>query len=261
VLTAPTKKPGFVQGLTAVGGAFSFLGKQPDAWPAATVPILVFLAISGVGAVSGSLLLAPLAIQWLGLDAATAWYGTVGRGAIGTLSFVLSGAVGVLSAFLLTPTISAPALERLVKLQEDQWNAPPHREQGWIREWWCGLQSQAFSFAVSVPILIVLALLEFTMPWASFVLAPLQWLVICLALAWNLLDTPLTLRGVSASARIGLLLGHRGAVLGFGSAFALLFWIPCLGIVLLPVGAIAATRLVWAMAGGAPERLLPEPRD
>jgi CysZ protein len=255
------QKPGFKDGLTSVGGAFGFLAKQPETWPAAIVPTLVFMAIASLGAVLGSIWLTPLAIGLVGLDGTTEWYGALGRGALGVVSFLLSGAVGVVSSFFLTPPLSAPALEHLVKVQEDALEAPPRREQSFIAELWCGLKSQALAVAVSVPILVVLALVQFVLPWTAIVLAPAQWLVLCLAVAWNLLDTPLTLRGVPASVRIGLLLDHRPAILGFGAAFALLFWVPCLGIVLLPVGAVAATRLVWAMTGGAPDRLLPAAKD
>jgi CysZ protein len=255
--TRPIQKPGFGAGLISLGGAMKFLAKEPESWPVAIVPTLVFLAISSLGAVLGSIWLTPHVIAWLGLHDATTWYAAVGRGALGVLSFLLSGAVGVVSAFFMTPTLSAPALERLVALQEGALNVAPRREQGWIAEFWCGLKSQVLALAVSVPILLVLAVLQFAVPPAAVILAPLQWLVICLAVAWNLLDTPLTLRGIPASARIGLLLDHRPAILGFGAAFAVLFLIPCLGIVLLPVGAVAATRLVHAMTGGQPERLLP----
>jgi hypothetical protein len=41
-------------------------------------------------------------------------------------------------------------------------------------------------------------------------------------------------------------------VIGFGTAFALLFWLPCCGIVMLPVGVAAATRLVWEIQGMTP---------
>jgi hypothetical protein len=38
---------------------------------------------------------------------------------------------------------------------------------------------------------------------------------------------------------------HFAVVLGFGSAFSLVFWLPCLGVVMLPVGVAAATQLYW----------------
>jgi uncharacterized protein involved in cysteine biosynthesis len=39
---------------------------------------------------------------------------------------------------------------------------------------------------------------------------------------------------------------HFSAVLGFGAAFTLVFWVPCFGTLMLPVGVAAATALYWA---------------
>jgi uncharacterized protein involved in cysteine biosynthesis len=45
--------------------------------------------------------------------------------------------------------------------------------------------------------------------------------------------------------RFTLVMRHKRTFLGFGSAFALLFWVPCFGVLLLPVGAAASTRVLW----------------
>ena len=42
--------------------------------------------------------------------------------------------------------------------------------------------------------------------------------------------------------------------LGFGLTFALIFWVPCCGVALLPVGAAAATRLLAQIEGFAAPR-------
>ena len=41
---------------------------------------------------------------------------------------------------------------------------------------------------------------------------------------------------------------HIVTCLGFGAAFTLLFWVPCFGVLMLPVGVVAATDVVWALA-------------
>jgi hypothetical protein len=43
---------------------------------------------------------------------------------------------------------------------------------------------------------------------------------------------------------------HFACVAGFGAVFALSFWLPCCAVVLLPVGAVAATRLSSAILFG-----------
>jgi hypothetical protein len=56
------------------------------------------------------------------------------------------------------------------------------------------------------------------------------------------------LRGVGFRARLTLVRENFACVLGFGIAFAFGFWL-CCGIALLPVGVIAATRLLAAILG------------
>jgi uncharacterized protein involved in cysteine biosynthesis len=53
------------------------------------------------------------------------------------------------------------------------------------------------------------------------------------------------LRGIGARQRFQLMKRHLGLVLGFGTAFALVFWLPCCSVVMLPVGVVAATQLLW----------------
>ena len=60
-----------------------------------------------------------------------------------------------------------------------------------------------------------------------------------------LFDYPLTLRGIGSRERFRFMSRHFSVVLGFGCAFSLVFWLPCLGILMLPVGAAAATQLYW----------------
>jgi uncharacterized protein involved in cysteine biosynthesis len=97
-------------------------------------------------------------------------------------------------------------------------------------------------------------------PGAIVVTLPAGLLLTSLLVAWGLFDYPLTLRGFGFRARLDLLAQNFGAVLGFGAAFALVFWLPCVGVMLLPVGAIAATRLVCGILGletassGVPQR-------
>jgi len=79
------------------------------------------------------------------------------------------------------------------------------------------------------------------------VLAALQALLVCFAVAWNLLGYPLSLRGVRARAQLRLMSSHALAVLGFGGAFALASLIPGMALLLLPAGVVGATRLTHRM--------------
>jgi uncharacterized protein involved in cysteine biosynthesis len=251
------EKPGFLAGLASVTGAFGFLQRDSGTWPVAAVPALVFAALVSVGTIGGAWGLLPWLYEALGLVDPATWYATAGKVLVSVLSLLASLFVGVFVAFALTPVLSAPALERLVALQEAELGVPARREQGWLSELVCGFKAQLIALCVMTPLLVGLWLLGFFVPPAAVLTTPLQLLVVALGLAWNLFDIPLTLRGVSAAARIAVLQDHLPAVLGFGLAFSALFWIPCFGIVMLPVGAVAATRLVWRILESDP-RALPE---
>jgi hypothetical protein len=127
-----------------------------------------------------------------------------------------------------------------------------------LAEIWCGFRAQIFVLICVVPLLGLLWIVELLVPPAMVLTLPIKLVVTSFALAWNLLDYPLTLRGVRMRERFLLFTRHKGACLGFGVAFALVFWIPCgCQIVLLPIGAAAATDLVWQLLGSDPS-LLPE---
>ena len=173
------------------------------------------------------------------------WYGQAGASVLTWVGYVLSVILGLLLAVGLTPPLSSPALERIVAQVEGSLGVPERAPIGFFAEIWCGVRAQAMAAAITIPILLLLWIIEFFVSPAVFVTVPLKFLVSAFGLAWNLFDYPLTLRGMRIRARLRLLAGHKAAAFGFGIAFALLFWLPCFGVLMLPVGVAAATRLVW----------------
>jgi CysZ protein len=173
---------------------------------------------------------------------------------------LLAALLGLLLALLITPPLSGPALERIVAIQERELGVPPRDALGLLSEMWCALRAQAFAAIFALPSLFLLWLVEFLFPPAAVVTTPLKLIVVSLSVAWNLFDYPLTLRGVRMRERFALVMAHKRACLGFGGAFAALFWVPCFGVLLLPVGVAAATRLLWQMLDADPALLPGLPR-
>ena len=82
---------------------------------------------------------------------------------------------------------------------------------------------------------------------------PLQVITLALVLSWNLLDYPLTMRGVPMRRRAALLRENWPTTLGFGLGFAVVFMVPCGAVLLLPAGVAGATRIAtdWLRAESA----------
>lgn len=233
---------GFLSPFAALRGLLTL----PAAWRFALVPALVF----------GLLELAFVFLSWRYLkpwvSAELAGNGSLrqwGSSAASWLSVLLASAVGWLVAAFLAPALSAPALERIVALEEARLGAPERPPLGVVQELLCGLRSLLVGSALSLPLLLGLTLLEFAFPPVAVLSTPLKFLIGAWGVAWSLFDYPMSLRGIGAHARLAFMRRHAAAVLGFGLAFSLVFWLPCFGILMLPVGVAAATRLYWDIHG------------
>jgi len=251
-------RPGFRAGFGAVFWGPGFLVRTPRSWPYAWVPALILVVLSlalGWAAVAG---VHALVDGWLG--AATSWYGRAAHSALAWTGSVLGAVLGFLVALALTPPLSGPALERMVAQVEHAIGAPPRAPIGLLAEMWCALRAQALAAMFAVPLLALLWIVELLFAPAVFVTVPLKFVVTAVCLAWNLFDYPLTLRGVRMRDRLRLVRAHKAAAFGFGLAFAIVFWIPCFGVLLLPVGVVAAARLVWQMLEADPSVLPQIPR-
>jgi len=231
-------------GFRAIFAGFRRLARLPKSYPFALVPALVF----GVLEVSFVMLSLRVLSPWVrGALAGQGAVRSLGVSALSWLSVAVGCVVGWFVAALLSPILSAPALERIVALVEADLGARPRRAIGALGEFACGLRAAVLGVALFVPPVFALTLLEFALPPVSIVTTPVKFALGALAVAWNLLDYPLTLRGIGARARIAFVKTHAASSLGFGAAFALSFWLPCCGILLLPVGVAAATELLHTL--------------
>lgn len=211
----------------------------------ACVPALVFGALTATFTALAVLVARP----WLlaRLPHATSAFGRTGTSIAGFGFAALCAVAGWYLALALAPTLSAPALERMVSVVERRVGAPPRSPLGFWRELACGVRSLAGAACVTLPASIGLWLLGVLVPATTPLTVPLSSLVGALLVAWGLFDYPLTLRGFGFRRRLALMRDHFACVTGFGAMFALSFWLPCCGVLLLPVGAVAATRLALAI--------------
>jgi uncharacterized protein involved in cysteine biosynthesis len=235
----------------SVFGGLLWLLRHPRTWWLAAVPVAVLVLLGTIAAYLAFVVLRPeLAAA---LPRTESWYWSLAVSVAATAGAVLAAVLGLLLAYALTPPLSAPALEGLVERVEAEVQAPPRRSVGWLAQTWCGLRASLTALMVTGPLLVVASLVELLVPFAVVVTLPIQLFSAALFSAFSMLDYPLTLRGVRIRKRFAFMASAAGPVLGFGAACVVLFAIPCGAIVLLPVGVVAGTRLLWSVLTARPE--------
>jgi uncharacterized protein involved in cysteine biosynthesis len=233
---------GFWRGFAAPFGAARRLLGLPQAWPFCVLPALAFLLLEvGFIALSWRFMRPWVSEQLAHVD----WLPNALALGASWLATALAVVLGWLLAMFLAPVLSAPALERIVGLTEGELGAPARAPLGFIAEFWCGARALLTSLAITLPLVLTLSLLELLLPPFAVVSLPLKLLLGALGVSWGLFDYPLTLRGIGARERFRFMRRHFSVVLGFGCAFSLVFWLPCFGVLMLPVGVAAATQLYW----------------
>jgi CysZ protein len=156
---------------------------------------------------------------------------------------VLALGLALALSFALAKPISGPAIERIVRRVEGDLGAPGWPATSFFEDVGRSLQSSLVSFGFGVPLLALLALVSIVFPPASVVTVPLQIIVTGILISWDLCDTPLSIRGVSVGKRIDFMRHNLGAVMGFGVGIALLSFLPCTLVLVLPAGVIGAAHL------------------
>jgi CysZ protein len=232
---------GFMTGVASLPRAFAEVSRTPELRALAVVPSLLLVILTGVTAAASVFEARPWFVRHL--PEATSSLGRAGESVAGWFLAALLAWLGWYVALTLAPVLSAPALERIVQVVERAAGAPPRAPLGFWRELGCGLRSLTGALCVALPLYALLWLVGFVFPPATVVTLPLGAFVGTLLVAWSLFDYPLTLRGFGFRARLALMRENFACVAGFGAAFALAFTLPCCAVVLLPVGAVAATRL------------------
>jgi CysZ protein len=159
---------------------------------------------------------------------------------LGALALLLGAVVAMARA----QPLSGFALERIARVQEKRLGGRDWPEEPFLR----GLvRSVAVTFTgllFGLPVLAVLFVITLLVPPAAVITVPLKFVVTALMIAWDFLDYPLSVRGMSVGARLRFVGDHFSAVLGFGLASGMLLLVPGVGLLLLPIGVAGAARLV-----------------
>jgi CysZ protein len=239
------QRVGFGRGFLALFGALGSLLRTPSTWPLALVPAVLFVLVQSGFVLGWWRYLKP----WLNEELS-------GEGKLQNFAALLAAWGSLLPllvlGWFLVPVLSAPALDGIVVRVERELGAPERAPLGIFAELWCGFRAMRMSLLLTLPAMAALTVLGLLLPPVVVVTTPLKLLIGALGVAWGMFDYPLTLRGVGVRARLAFMRRHFSAVLGFGVAFSLLFWLPCFSILMLPIGVAGATKLYWEIQRSAP---------
>jgi CysZ protein len=235
---------GFFAGVRALFGGLGFVVTRPSIWPWAIVPVIVAallfagstaLAIWGGGALAERLV-DPSHAVW-------SW-------ALRIVLWVVGIIIGFLVSLSLAQPIAGFALEAIARRQEIALGGRTWPDQPFVASTLRSLRVTLTALAVSLPILAVLAVVTLLFPPAAVVTVPLKLTVTGLAVAYDFLDYPFSIRGIDVSARVDFMRANFWAVLGFGVSSAALLLIPGMALFLLPYGVAGASRLVMEAERG-----------
>jgi uncharacterized protein involved in cysteine biosynthesis len=229
-------------GVRAFFGGVGFVVGSPAVWGWALVPAGIALLLGGALASLGVWGASALAKALVGGEGGWA---TAGQWLVGILLGVLAVVLAFLVALSLAQPLSGFALEAIVRRQERGLGV----EHVWPEQpfWTSLLRSLRVTFtalAIGLPLLAVLTLVELIFAPAAVVTWPLKFVVSGLMLAWDFLDYPLGLRGLGARDRLRFFARNFGPVTVFGCLATVVLLVPGLGLLVLPMGAAGAARLV-----------------
>jgi CysZ protein len=227
-----------VRGIGAFFQGVHFVFQTRGLWWRAAIPAFTALILA-------------VALSTLGLHFALPWaHRTFGYGIaeelLATLLVVLVAVVSLVLALALARPLSGWALDGIVREQRRAL-VPDERgalESPGLVSMGSSVGSSLLALGAGLPVFVGLAVVGWVFPPAAIATGPLDAIVAALILAWDLLDYPLSLQGMTPSTRARWCLAHFGSVLGFGLAASFFFAIPVFGWFALPFGVAGATRLV-----------------
>jgi CysZ protein len=230
---------------------FGFIAKTRSVWVFALIPGVVLVVLFALGAGYSLSSLVPALLTGISPETSL---GKIGAGALRVLlSLVAIAAAGLVAAWL-TPTLSGPALERIVVARERALGVPERPPVSFFTELWCGLRAQILGLLVGGPVLSVLWLVTLAVPPLAPFTIPAKLAVVSALVSWSLLDYPLSLRGLRLRQRLALMRSGFLACLGFGAAVTLIFAVPLGAVVLLPAGVAAAAEIATRLDRAANPR-------
>ncbi len=221
---------------------FSLLARMPQAYGLAVVPIVAAVVITTGIASIAAFFIPDLIEQWMG-----------GGGFWTTLLQVFATIVYLLFSALLglglAQPAAGPALEGIVRHTEKQLGLPERPPTPFSTDVLRSMGSAAIGMGGGLSALVLLTLLGL-IPGAVLITVPLKVVAASFFLAWDVIDYPMSVRGVPLGARVAFVFRNLRSVFGFAAGLALVALIPCGFLLALPFGVVGATALVKELEAG-----------
>lgn len=234
---------GLWDGVRAFFGGCGFVVTTPRVWGWALVPVVVALVLGGAFGALGAWGAWRIAEATFSGDAGWA---EAARWALGVVLAVVAVLVGFVIAMSLAQPISGFALDRVVRAQSQALGSAAAQapEQPLSAQLKRSLGVNLTALLIGLPIIALLTVIELVAAPAAFVTIPLKLVVSGLMLAWDFLDYPLGNKNATVGERVHFVRDNLWAVIAFGVLGAVTLLVPGFGLLLLPMGAAGATRLV-----------------
>lgn len=244
--------PTFGHGISSFFRGFSLLARMPDAYGLALVPVVAAIVITGIVGSLAAWFVPDLVERWVGGGG----FWTVLLQVFATIVFML---FSVLIGLGLAQPASGPALEAIVRRTEKKLGYPEHEPTPFITDIMRSAGSAFLGIGGALTVVLALTLVSF-IPGAVVITVPLKIMATAFFLAWDVIDYPLSVRGVRLGQRLAFVAKNFKAVAGFAVGLGLVALVPCGFLLILPVGVVGATALVAGLPGssGNPARSAPQ---
>lgn len=240
-LATVEQPPSFGHGISSFFRGFSLLARMPDTYGLALVPVAAAIVITFAIASVGAWFVPDLIEKWMGGGG----FWTVLLQVFASIVFIL---FSVLLGLGLAQPASGPALEAIVRRTEKKLGYPEHEPTPFITDVVRSAGSAALGIGGALAVVIALTLVGF-IPGAVIITVPLKIIAAAFFLAWDVIDYPLSVRGVKLGQRLAFVARNFKAVAGFAVGLGLVALIPCGFLLILPVGVVGATALVAPLSG------------
>ncbi len=250
----------YLRGLYAPIRAFFFILRRPGLLPYVAAPLVLNMVLYGVllgvgfyiFAVYSRGLIPSIQAPWYAQ--VLGWSGYFAAWAAWLVISILAAAftfssVGCVVASPFNEALSAE-VERMV-LKESADAGGNRRKSGMLRDMWTMLKMEALRMSALLLLILLTSPLAL-LPFIGFgALAIVYSVTIALYMAMDFMDYPLSRKGMELHERLQFFREHFPETAGFASALYVLFLVPLLGFLCMPMAVTAGTLLSVDGLGGS----------